>query len=491
MKVDLPAIGGVALVGLSRYLFRSHLLYDLDSVNFALGMARFDPSVNQPHPPGYFLYVMLARVVNVFTHDANAAMVAMSIVASCGAAWLIYLLGREWFSREVGRIALVLFLISPLSWFHGTVALTYIVEAFFSALLGLLCWRAFGGEGRWALAASLVFGLAAGFRPSGALLLAPLWLLSQWRIPNRWRIASVGVLAVVTTAWFLPMMAAAGGAGGYAGALGRLWSGVAAKQTVFTNPGMVFNRMSFLAAILVLVLGSVTPLVLLSRTGKVTMRRGGAMFAWVWITPGLLFFSLVFLWFVNSGYTLLLTPPIFVWTAARVQAFLLRMQRPARLIAASIGIAINVAVYLWVPAYCSARGVRLFESELQTFTREFRQHYDPAKTVIVAFNSHFMGSRHAGYYLPEFLTLEYPELEDHRVWVMRGRDTQRAASVAVSGYESFVIFPLPEGEENSAYLRHVLAEMSHVRLQGEILGGKQVLRGASADLPRMFPNTVR
>ena len=43
-------------------------------------------------------------------------------------------------------MSLVIFLFSPLSWFHGTVALTYIVEAFFSALVGYLCWRVYSGK---------------------------------------------------------------------------------------------------------------------------------------------------------------------------------------------------------------------------------------------------------------------------------------------------------------------------------------------------------
>src|SRR4051794_4358553 len=85
------------LAAISRYLFRSHLLYDLDSVNFALGTVRFDPTVHQPHPPGYFLYVYLARVVNFAMSDPSAALVAISIAASCGAVVMIYLLALDWF----------------------------------------------------------------------------------------------------------------------------------------------------------------------------------------------------------------------------------------------------------------------------------------------------------------------------------------------------------------------------------------------------------
>ena len=139
------ALSGIAAVALTRVLFRSRVLYDLDSVNFALGMLRFDPSAHQPHPPGYFLYVTLAALINRFVANPNTALVAMSVAASCGAAWMIYLLSREWFGTEAARISVLLFLFSPFCWFHGIVALTYIVEAFFSALVGYLCWRASRG----------------------------------------------------------------------------------------------------------------------------------------------------------------------------------------------------------------------------------------------------------------------------------------------------------------------------------------------------------
>src|SRR6476661_4332171 len=78
----------VAAVVLTRILFRSHYLYDIDSVNFALALDHFDPAVHQPHPPGYFLYVWLGRLANTIFQDANTALVAISIAASAGAVFL-------------------------------------------------------------------------------------------------------------------------------------------------------------------------------------------------------------------------------------------------------------------------------------------------------------------------------------------------------------------------------------------------------------------
>src|ERR1700678_2019114 len=128
-------------VAISRLAFRSHALYDIDSVNFALGIARFDPRVHQPHPPGYFLYICLCRLLNYAVHDPNLALGILSILASIACVILIYQLGLDWFGPRAATFAGLLFLSSPLAWFHGIVALTYSVEAAASALMGTLCWR--------------------------------------------------------------------------------------------------------------------------------------------------------------------------------------------------------------------------------------------------------------------------------------------------------------------------------------------------------------
>src|SRR5271170_2141185 len=166
------------MVALTRWVFRSRYLYDLDSVNFALGMGRFDPRVHQPHPPGYFLYICLGRLLNNFLHDANLALVLLSIAASCGAVAVIYRMALEWFGPGAARFAGGLFLFCPLAWFHGTVALTYSVEAFFSALLGYLCWRVACGTLGLIVPAGVVLGLSAGVRQSSVLFLGPLFLFS-------------------------------------------------------------------------------------------------------------------------------------------------------------------------------------------------------------------------------------------------------------------------------------------------------------------------
>src|SRR5258708_2660106 len=198
-------------VGLSRVYFRSHYLYDIDSVNFALSLSRFDPVSHQPHPPGYFLYTLLGRFSQMFFHEPNQAFVAISVAASCGTAVMIYVLTEEWFGREAARFAGLIFLLSPLGWFHGTVALTYIVEAFFSVVIGYLCWRIYLGAAHWIPPAACLLGLSAGFRPSSMLFLGPMFLFSCFRAPVRELALGAGVLIATLLLWIVPMMFESGG----------------------------------------------------------------------------------------------------------------------------------------------------------------------------------------------------------------------------------------------------------------------------------------
>ena len=95
----------VLLTALTRYLTRSRYLYDIDSVNFAMGLDHWDVVVHQPHPPGYFLYVMLGRLARIAVPDANEALVWISLLSSCVAAWLVYRLAEEWYGARAGWCA--------------------------------------------------------------------------------------------------------------------------------------------------------------------------------------------------------------------------------------------------------------------------------------------------------------------------------------------------------------------------------------------------
>jgi len=489
---NLYPVLGVLAVALTRILFRSHLLYDLDSVNFALGILRFDPASHQPHPPGYFLYVCLARLVNRLLADPNAALVAISIAASCGAVWVIYLLTKEWFDDRAARISMVLFLCSPLGWFHGIVALTYMVEGFFSALVGYLCWRAYSGNVKFAIPAAITLGIAAGFRPSIALMLAPLWLLSLWHVRGICRWLAVIAAVLVTLLWFIPMAEAAGGVRQYLQSFQHLWSTVAGRRTALSSAWLPVARFITIGWILILCFGSASLLLLQPEApGAPTPSR--RRFLWFWLTPGMLFFTFVFLNYVNSGYLLVLCPPGFALLAGRGSQFL--TAAPGRWIGRSAfaaGVVANCLVFAFAPLYCSLRGVREFERDMQAIRSDFHG-VSPDRTLLIGFDSHYLGYRHAGYYLPGFVTVQYPEVqypEGKRVFVMHNRDTQVVDRLSIRQFDRFILFPLPVGSEYSLYLSTIREKLPKDALHLTTVGREQVLTGPASVIPLLFPFTT-
>jgi hypothetical protein len=406
---------------------------------------------------------------------------------------MIYVLASDWFGRGPGICSALLFVFSPLAWFHGTVALTYITECFFSAAVGYLSWRVKqGGKGDVTLCALL--GVAAGFRPSSILFLGPLCGYAMYRARLGRLLMGAAVVAGVCLAWFVPMVMLTGGFFEYFQSLSDLWSVAAGKSVFWTSPlAYSIARLGLIGAITGLCFGAGAAFVFASGGPTPSGGRERLRFTWVWIGPGLVFFTFVFLRFVNSGYLLFLSPPIFIhlgrnaynWTASGTSP---RYGRAVLLLA---GAAVNAALFLLPPFYCSYRSVRDFEAELVSYVSAVRRTASPPDTLLVGFDSHFLGYRHAAYYLPEYLTVQYPELiiGGHRgAFVVQNRQTEFLQRLPLDRYTRFVLLPLPPGDEERAYLRDVYARFSSGKLYEKREGAWLFEIGSPLDLNVLFQN---
>jgi hypothetical protein len=153
-----------------------------------------------------------------------------------------------------------------------------------------------------------------------------------------------------------------------------------------------------------------------------------------------------------------------------------------------------VILFVAAPLYCSYRSVRSFEAELGDVQKNLPRVGTSEDTLIVAFDSHFLGYRHAGYYLPQYVTVQYPEVklrEGTRVFVMHGRDTRVEAKLDVTHFSRFVLFPLPgEDPEYQKYLGEIKKRFPEGSLATSHLGGHDYLTAPIADLPILFPSVV-
>src|SRR6185295_1534953 len=164
---------------LLRLPFAARRMWDHDSVQFALGVERFDLAAHHPHPPGYPLYIGLLKLAGVGPLDG---MVALSILfAGLGAALIVPLAARLAGGRlAAGIFAAALYATNPLLWFYGELPLVYAVEGGLTVALALAVLRL--GEGRAAFyGAVALFAVAGGLRQSTMVLLAPLFLSGVFR----------------------------------------------------------------------------------------------------------------------------------------------------------------------------------------------------------------------------------------------------------------------------------------------------------------------
>ena len=486
-------------VAVSRYLFRTESPYLLDSINFILGVNEFDPTRHQPHPPGYYLYIQGARLLQFVWSDPHTALVALSILASCGAVVLVYLLSLQWFGRRAALFSGLLFVASPLCWFHGGVALVYIVEMFFSALVGLLCWRNAESRGKSAFSSAVALGLAAGVRQSSIVFLGPLWLFSLRRAGAARIAAACALLAATLLAWMLPMAAASGGGEQYWDALADLWNRAAGQGltagSIASKMWPVVSRALCVAVVYVLIFATAAPLPLMRPMpgGFDSPKR---LFAAVWIAPGLLFFVLIFMRLINGGYLLVLIPPVMAFLGAQAAEWFEESQSAGRGRLAVVGVfvALNIAAFLFTPTYFSYSHVRTDARETIGIERALRGAAPPENTLIVGFDDHMHGARHAGYYFPEYLSIECPGSATERgvrIVAMRQGNTEILQSLPAGPYQRFVLFPPRPSPADSPNLSTAREAFPPGALRVEKVGGYEVVTGSVRDLHYLFPEAAR
>ena len=492
---------------LTRFPFRSRLLYDLDSVNFATGMERFDVTVFQPHAPGYYLYIVLGRLFSLLLPDANNSLTAISILFSCLAVIAIHRLTEELYDRNAAFAAGFIFVFSPLCWFHGTVALVYIVEAFFSALIGWLCWQTYCGKRDRSLISAVVLGLCIGFRQSSCLFLGPLWLFSLSGKSKSTVAKAVGVLALVCTAWFAPMAVESGGAINFFQGLYDLWTAVAGQQTAFTTTEVGGLWLVFARAVAIIVIFAVTfgffSFSTVSLAATWGRRTDGAernversLFFIVWLVPGLLFFTFIYLNYVNSGYLLVLTPPLFAWFGRAASTGLTLGGKRARAIQFAALAALNTWIFLSAPMYFSRRSVLEFEREWSRTVEFVRATYDPETTVLIGLDAHFHGFRHASYYLPEYRIFAYPAARvagQIRLLTAQNRDSRMAAPPrSLLPYQQVVLLPMPRGGDTEGYFEKIVESASGFRqtLTANRIGASGPISSFKSLYPTAYPDPV-
>jgi MFS family permease len=424
----------------SRLSFRSTILHHWDSVNFALALEHFDISRHQPHPPGTnVVYVFLGRLLQAWVHDANAALVWISVAASGGAVALAFVLGARWFGKREGWTIALLTLSSPLVWFHGEVALTYMLEFLWVLLIVLACERARLGNGAALCAAALLIGFAGGIRANTSVFLFPLWLatavcsLRARAHATRRLLAALAFMAMGMALWAAPLVALSGGPAAYwdvASAWGAQQieeSGAEGARLLNAARLLMFALYGLGAAVVPIGYVLLQPWQTLAHALQRDWRAQAIV---LWVAPALAYLTFVHL--RQPGHIFTILPALLVaggLATALAGRRLERVHRQSWAILTTLVVTANSLFFLCGPAVLFGSSRMLFSAPTWASIRDYdrhvgarldvvRTHFSPADTAVIASARNF---RLPDYYLRDFLSISAEYASSERLHALPDR----------------------------------------------------------------------
>jgi hypothetical protein len=179
------------LTALSRWPALSKTLWDWDEALFALALRHYDVTLHHPHPPGFPLFIGMAKLVPL---DGFHALQAVTFVSALFVFPAMFFLARELRLPPFASMAAALLLaFFPNVWFYGGTALSDVPSMVLVIVACALLLRGVRGDASL-IAGAVVLGIAAGVRPQNLLIGAAPFIVA---FVHRRRTALLGALIVV------------------------------------------------------------------------------------------------------------------------------------------------------------------------------------------------------------------------------------------------------------------------------------------------------
>lgn len=401
MQANVRLLASLGILALVCYLpFLSSGLDDFDSFSFALALDRYDLYLQQPHPPGFPLYIVLANGVRWLVGDGQRALVLLSAfggaVGVVATAWI----GLALFGRRVGVLAGVLLAFTPVYWLNSLLALSDVLGL---ALVLLACalwvsaraWTPHGKQALWRVGmGAFVAGLSLGVRPHNALplLWVALWM-AGWARASVWRVLGIALVAgaLACLLWAVPMFITVGGLEVYWDAIRSHSQHVVSNDSFLAGTTPLDARLgAFVAGLVGLFAESPTHALAVLLAGvlaTVGILRGGArwgvglLVVWLISVSGKLF---VLESLERTRLYLPLLPPLWLLLAYGV-AKAMRGRVWARV--AGAGLLLLACGLAW-QAFPFVQQLPVTPSAPEQATAYVRQHYAPEETLVIMFGSH-------------------------------------------------------------------------------------------------------
>jgi Dolichyl-phosphate-mannose-protein mannosyltransferase len=161
----------VAVVcALTRFLALARSVWDWDEALFTMALRDYDVTLHHPHPPGFPVFIAMARMARLIVPDDFRALQAVNLIAALLVFPAVYLFARELRLRFMTCVmAGALFAFFPNVWFFGGGAFSDIPSIVLVLFAVTLLFR--GARDRKAYwLGTLLLALAIGIRPQNILL---------------------------------------------------------------------------------------------------------------------------------------------------------------------------------------------------------------------------------------------------------------------------------------------------------------------------------
>jgi hypothetical protein len=365
------AFAVASLLVASRFPLTPSVLVTFDAANFAFALEDFDPALHKPQPPGYPLYVGLTRVLHIFINDLPTLFTVSGILGTLAAVLALARLAEDLLGWRAAIAAGVLLTFHPALWSAGLLNPVRVFLAAASACVALLAWRAWspGSHRAWIIGAWAALGLFSGFRPTVAILLAPLCVAAGGRrrtTPLDWLYCGLALSSTVA-AWVGVCSWSVGGLQAYLSLLrdysdqqfsdtSLLFGAPLAPALKMAGRALIWSLAPSVCWLWFLFLAPVSTL-------SLEIRRVGAFFL-LWMLPPLLFATLFHS--AEPGHVLSIVTPVCLAGALVAAVAVCRWQNPLWTIG-SIAVAglAGIALFFHPPTnvlrVTSAEAVRLQE----------------------------------------------------------------------------------------------------------------------------------
>ena len=298
--------------------FSSRFSFDWDSSQYARGIAEFNLFKHQPHPPGYLLWVLSARILELLAGPMQAQ-VMVAFLMTLLALPIFYLLVRRVLESQVSALTCTALLAySPAVALNSSIPSPSITDLLSSLVAGYLAFLDPRSKA-WRIPLCLAaLGLLAGFHQSNLALLAPLIAaaaINHWR--HTWRPVCVGLIlgTLGFIAWYVPLANSVGGSSVLSNLTSVQFHEAASKSSVFYGAPLRSHLSMTLNNIIYCVM-NFAPWLLAFGLPFIWQRKTiqGRWFYALWLIPTLI--VLLGIHSGRAGYWLIAFPPVLLLCAS-------------------------------------------------------------------------------------------------------------------------------------------------------------------------------